>query len=135
VASSALQDAVAVVVPDLAAAARVVNYLAPEHLQLMVEDPWRLLPYIKHAGSIFLGPYSPAALADYAAGPNHVLPTGRTARFSSPLGVRDFLVASNVMYCTREAFRELSPTARELAQAEGLLAHGAALQAREEESR
>ena len=111
-------------VKDLAEAADVVNVIAPEHLELCVEDPDAILPNIRHAGAIFLGAYSSEALGDYCAGPNHVLPTGRTARFSSPLGVYDFQKRSSVIKISGEAALELGSVAEILAQAEGLEAHG-----------
>lgn len=110
-------------VQDLDEACEVVNRIAPEHLELAVRDPDALLPAIRHAGAIFLGPYSSEALGDYCAGPNHVLPTSRTARFSSPLGVYDFQKRSSVIRISKEAARELGAIAVELAQGEGLTAH------------
>jgi histidinol dehydrogenase len=110
-------------VRDLDEACEVVNRIAPEHLELVVKDPDALLPAIRHAGAIFLGPYSSEALGDYCAGPNHVLPTSRTARFSSPLGVYDFQKRSSVIRISKEAARELGAIAAELARGEGLTAH------------
>ena len=110
-------------VRDLGEACEVVNRIAPEHLELAVKDPDALLPAIRHAGAIFLGPYSSEALGDYCAGPNHVLPTSRTARFSSPLGVYDFQKRSSVIRISKEAARELGAIAAELARGEGLTAH------------
>jgi histidinol dehydrogenase len=104
-------------------ACRVVNRIAPEHLELSVRNPERLLPKIRHAGAIFLGAYSSEALGDYCAGPNHVLPTSRTARFSSPLGVYDFQKRSSVIRISREAARGLGAVAATLARGEGLTAH------------
>jgi histidinol dehydrogenase len=112
-----------IAVRDLGEACDVVNRIAPEHLELAVRDPDALLPSIRHAGAIFLGPYSSEALGDYCAGPNHVLPTSRTARFSSPLGVYDFQKRSSVIRISREAARELGAIAAELARGEGLTAH------------
>jgi histidinol dehydrogenase len=110
-------------VRDLDEACEVVNRIAPEHLELAVSDPDALLPAIRHAGAIFLGPYSSEALGDYCAGPNHVLPTSRSARFSSPLGVYDFQKRSSVIRISKEAARELGAIAVELARGEGLTAH------------
>lgn len=110
-------------VRDLDEACKVVNRIAPEHLELAVRDPDALLPRIRHAGAIFLGAYSSEALGDYCAGPNHVLPTSRTARFSSPLGVYDFQKRSSVIRVSKEAARELGAIAAELARGEGLTAH------------
>ena len=110
-------------VRDLSEACEIVNRIAPEHLELCVEDPEALLPAIRHAGAIFLGRYASEALGDYCAGPNHVLPTSRTARFSSPLGVYDFQKRSSVLRITREGAQKLGKTAVELARGEGLTAH------------
>ncbi len=110
-------------VRDLAEACELVNRIAPEHLELSVEDPEALLPSIRHAGAVFLGRYASEALGDYCAGPNHVLPTSRTARFSSPLGVYDFQKRSSVIRISREGAQKLGKTAVELARGEGLTAH------------
>ena len=112
-----------IAVRDLGEACEVVNRIAPEHLELAVTDPDALLPAIRHAGAIFLGPYSSEALGDYCAGPNHVLPTSRTARFSSPLGVYDFQKRSSVIRVSKKTARELGAIASELARGEGLTAH------------
>jgi histidinol dehydrogenase len=110
-------------VSDLDEACEIVNRIAPEHLELSVDDPDRLLPKIRHAGAIFLGRYASEALGDYCAGPNHVLPTSRTARFSSPLGVYDFQKRSSVIRISREGAQRLGKIASELAHGEGLTAH------------
>lgn len=110
-------------VRDLREACRLVNRIAPEHLELSVERPDALLPLIRHAGAIFLGRYSSEALGDYCAGPNHVLPTSRTARFSSPLGVYDFQKRSSLIRVSRKAAARLGKVAAELARGEGLTAH------------
>jgi histidinol dehydrogenase len=110
-------------VRDLNEACEIVNRIAPEHLELSVDDPDRLLPKIRHAGAIFLGRYASEALGDYCAGPNHVLPTSRTARFSSPLGVYDFQKRSSVIRISREGAQRLGKIASELAHGEGLPAH------------
>ena len=115
---------------DLAEACAVVNRIAPEHLELAVADPDALLPAIRHAGAIFLGHYASEALGDYCAGPNHVLPTGRTARFSSPLGVYDFEKRSSVLRLSRAAAQALGPVASTLARGEGLVAHARSAEAR-----
>jgi histidinol dehydrogenase len=107
-----------------------VNRIAPEHLELAVADPDALLPRIRHAGAIFLGHYASEALGDYCAGPNHVLPTGRTARFSSPLGVYDFEKRSSVLRLSRQAAQTLGPIASTLARGEGLVAHARSAEAR-----
>jgi histidinol dehydrogenase len=108
---------------DLAEAIQVANRVAPEHLELSVEEPESLLPAIRHAGAVFLGRYSAESLGDYCAGPNHVLPTSGTARFSSPLGVYDFQKRSSIIMCSREGIRELAPVAARLARGESLEAH------------
>ncbi len=110
-------------VRDLDEAANVANHVAPEHLELSVEDPQALLPKIRHAGAIFMGRYTAEALGDYCAGPNHVLPTSRTARFSSPLGVYDFQKRSSLIMASAEGAAVLSRTASVLARGEGLTAH------------
>ncbi|MFC3228923.1 histidinol dehydrogenase [Marinibaculum pumilum] len=112
-----------ITVPDLAAAVPLVNRLAPEHLELAVAEPQPLLDGIRNAGAIFVGRHTPEAVGDYVAGPNHVLPTGRTARFSSGLSVYDFLRRSAVIECDAAALSEIGPAAMTLAEAEGLPAH------------
>ena len=110
-------------VQDLDQASRVINRVAPEHLELMIRDPDSILHSIRHAGAIFLGPYSAEALGDYCAGPNHVLPTSGTARFSSPLGVYDFQKRTSLIRCSASRASELAATASALARAESLTAH------------
>ncbi len=112
-----------VIAKDLDEAAKVSNYVSPEHLELSVEDPVKLVESIKHAGAIFMGRYTAEALGDYCAGPNHVLPTSRTARFSSPLGVYDFQKRSSLIMCSPEGSDFLGRYASELAHGEGLTAH------------
>ena len=119
-------------VEDLDQACEVANYIAPEHLELMVKDPFSLLPKIKHAGAVFLGAYSTEPLGDYLLGPNHTLPTGRTARFFSPLGVYDFVKRSSFMYVSKEGFEKLADHAQHIAKAEGLIAHYEAVRIRRE---
>ncbi|WP_027329601.1 histidinol dehydrogenase [Marinimicrobium agarilyticum] len=101
----------------------VSNRVAPEHLELSVEDPDALLSQVEHAGAIFMGRHTPEALGDYCAGPNHVLPTSGTARFSSPLGVYDFQKRSSIIYCSPEGASKLARTASVLARGEALEAH------------
>ncbi len=108
---------------DMDEAINLTNQIAPEHLELAVNAPELLLPRIRHAGAIFMGRHTAEVLGDYCAGPNHVLPTSRTARFSSPLGVYDFQKKSSVIMCTGESVRELAGTASILARGEGLTAH------------
>jgi len=110
-------------VNDLKQAIEVVNTIAPEHLELAVSDPDSLLDDIRHAGAIFMGHYSAESLGDYCAGPNHVLPTARTARFSSPLGVYDFQKQSSLIKCNRSSVTSIAETASVLARGEGLTAH------------
>lgn len=122
--STSLNDRGALIhVKDIQQAMEVTNYIAPEHLELSVEDPHSLLPEIKHAGAIFMGRYTAEALGDYCAGPNHVLPTSRTARFSSPLGVYDFQKRSSLIMCSADGASELGKTASVFARGEGLTAH------------
>ncbi len=104
-------------------AASVANHIAPEHLELSVADPQPLAEKIRHAGAIFMGRYTAEALGDYCAGPNHVLPTSRTARFSSPLGVYDFQKRSSLIMASPEGAARLAATASQLARGEGLTAH------------
>ena len=111
----------------------VCNIIAPEHLELCVEDPFALLGRIKNAGSIFLGRNVPEALGDYFAGPNHTLPTSGTARFSSPLGVDDFVKRSSFIYYTREALGRVKDRIAGFAEAEGLHAHARSVTIRYEE--
>jgi histidinol dehydrogenase len=110
-------------VADLDEAAEVVNFVAPEHLELSVEDPEALAGQIRHAGAIFMGRYTAEAIGDYVAGPNHVLPTSRTARFSSPLGVYDFQKRSSLIMCSAQGANSLGGYASVLARGEGLTAH------------
>ncbi|MCP5419234.1 MAG: histidinol dehydrogenase [Gammaproteobacteria bacterium] len=123
IAASLTNRAAFVLVRDLAEAAQVSNFISPEHLELSVADPQALLPLFKHAGAIFLGRHTAEALGDYCAGPNHVLPTSRTARFSSPLGVYDFQKRSSLIQCSPQGAATLGHTASILARGEGLTAH------------
>jgi histidinol dehydrogenase len=119
-----------IVVTDWAEAVALTNRLAPEHLQIMVEGPRDLLRQIRHAGAAFLGRYCPEALGDYVAGPNHVLPTGRTARFASGLSVFDFLKRTTWVEADAAALAAIGPAAVTLARAEGLEAHALSVAAR-----
>ena len=110
-------------VADMAQAIEVANRIAPEHLELSVENPEEYLPLIRHAGAIFMGRYTAEALGDYCAGPNHVLPTSGTARYSSPLGVYDFQKRSSIIHCSAEGASELGKVASVLARGESLTAH------------
>jgi histidinol dehydrogenase len=119
-----------IVVRDLEEACAIANRIAPEHLELSVEDPHRWLPRLRHAGAIFIGRYASEALGDYCAGPNHVLPTAGTARFSSPLGVYDFQKRTSLIEVSRAGARKLGAIAVELAEGEGLRAHAMSAQYR-----
>lgn len=110
-------------VADMDEAIEVANYIAPEHLELSIDDPQEWAKKIRHAGAIFMGRYTAEALGDYCAGPNHVLPTSRTARFSSPLGVYDFQKRSSLIDCSAEGASVLGKVASTLAHGEGLTAH------------
>ena len=112
-----------IVCADLKKAIQAVNIIAPEHLEVCVADPFAVLNDIKNAGSIFLGRHVPEALGDYFAGPNHTLPTSGTARFSSPLGVDDFVKKSSFIYYTKEALDAVAPRIADFAEREGLHAH------------
>lgn len=122
------------IVDDLEKACNVANYIAPEHLEILTKSPFDLLNKIKHAGAIFLGEYSTEPLGDYILGPNHVLPTGRAARFSSPLGVYDFVKRSSVIYVSKEGFERVEKYATKIAEAEGLEAHKLGIEIRREKS-
>ena len=121
--TSMVNRAALIQVRDLDEAVQVANYVAPEHLELSVEDPQILAESVHHAGAIFMGRYTAEALGDYCAGPNHVLPTSRTARFSSPLGVYDFQKRSSLIQCSAKGAADLGKTASTLARGEGLTAH------------
>ena len=124
VARKSIDDNGRIIVTDsLEKAAEAANLIAPEHLELCVDDPFALLPRIKNAGSIFLGRNAPEALGDYFAGPNHTLPTSGTARFSSPLSVDDFVKKSSFLYYDREALTAVAPRIADFARREGLEAH------------
>ncbi len=119
-----------VITKDLAEALDIADFLAPEHLQLCVADAASLLPRVGRAGAIFLGPYSPVPLGDYAAGTNHILPVQRTARFSSPLGIDDFMTRTGVVMFNQTQMATLAPTVIGLAEAEHFDAHAQTLRVR-----
>ena len=119
-----------ILVPDMDEGVRVANAIAPEHLELLVKDPDAVLEDIKCAGAIFLGSFSPEALGDYMAGPNHVLPTGGTARFSSPLGVYDFIKRSSLIRYDEQALARRAEKIARFARMEGLEAHARAVELR-----
>ena len=117
-------------VPDLEAAAKISNRIAPEHLELCVSDPDNLMGKISHAGAIFLGHWTPEAVGDYVTGPNHVLPTARSARFSSGLSVVDFMKRTTLAKVSRDALLKIGPPAITLAESEGLECHGLSISER-----
>jgi histidinol dehydrogenase len=127
---TAINGGILVLVNDTTEAVELVNLFAPEHLSLMVSDASSLIPKIRNAGCIFVGENSPVVLGDYVAGPSHVLPTGGSARFGSPLGVTDFLKVTNVIALDEPIMRELGRVAVEIAKAEGLDAHARAIEKR-----
>ena len=120
-------------VADMAEACAIANYIAPEHLELSVSDPQTWLPQLKHAGAIFMGRFTSESLGDYCAGPNHVLPTSRTARFASPLGVYDFQKRSSLIQVSAQGAINLGKIASTLAHGEGLQAHARAAEMRLEQ--
>ena len=122
-----------IVTDDLDKAVEAANLIAPEHLELCVDDPFALLGKVKNAGSIFMGKNAPEALGDYFAGPNHTLPTSGTARFSSPLSVDDFVKKSSFLYYTRDALRNVKDRVADFAMQEGLQAHARSVTVRFEE--
>jgi histidinol dehydrogenase len=119
-----------IVVANLDDAAALVDRIAPEHLEIATDDPERMLKRVKHAGAIFLGRHTPEAMGDYIAGPNHVLPTARTARFSSGLSVLDFMKRTTLLSCAPSTIQAIGPDAIALAEAEGLEAHARSIAAR-----
>ena len=119
-----------IIVKDLEEAATLMNEIAPEHLELMVENPFELLPAIKHAGAIFMGSFTPEPIGDYLAGPNHTLPTGGTAKFYSPLNVENFLKKSSIIAMSAQGIDEIGEACALLAQTEGLEAHEKSIQLR-----
>lgn len=127
-ADAAELHAAAVVVPDIATAVRLAADFAPEHLELLVEDPEEHLPNVRAAGMVFAGPWSPVPMGDYVAGSNHTLPTGGAARFASPLGVHDFFRWTSVVRLTADTARQVAPVGIELSKIEGLVAHQRSLE-------
>jgi histidinol dehydrogenase len=120
------------IVDDLDTAVELANFIAPEHLEIITKEPFSLVNKVKHAGAIFIGDYATEPLGDYILGPNHVLPTGRSARFSSPLGVYDFIKRSSLIYVSKEGFDRVKDHVKSLATAEGLIAHRLSVEVREE---
>ncbi|MBF0349002.1 MAG: histidinol dehydrogenase [Magnetococcales bacterium] len=119
-----------IIARSLEEACQIASHMAPEHLELAVANPERYLDAIDNAGAIFLGRYTPEPIGDYIAGPNHVLPTSRTARFSSPLGVHEFIKRSSIIGCTPQSLAAIGPAAARLAAAEGLTAHKLSIDSR-----
>ncbi len=131
--SKSLADYGAVIlVPGINDAVELANRIAPEHLELCIKEPFAMLGDIKNAGAVFLGNYSSEPLGDYLAGPNHVLPTGGSARFFSPLGVKDFMKGTSVISYSREAFKSVKDDVVRFAQEEGLTAHANAIEIRKD---
>ncbi|MGI5898985.1 MAG: histidinol dehydrogenase [Christensenellales bacterium] len=124
-----------IIAESLEQAAEISNRIAPEHLELFMDDPFAFLPLIKHAGSIFMGRHTPEALGDYFAGPNHTLPTSGTARFSSPLSVDDFIKKSSYIYYDKKALENVGGDVAAFAESEGLKAHGRSVEIRLERNR
>jgi len=112
-----------IIVPEIADALPLIDRIAPEHLEIATEDARALAMQVRNAGAIFMGRFVPEALGDYLAGPNHVLPTARSARFSSGLGVLDFMKRTSMIECSSEGLNAIGPAAVTLARAEGLDAH------------
>ena len=125
----------AFLVDDLNEAIALANEIAPEHVELEVENPFEWVGAIRNAGAIMIGPYTPESVGDYIAGPNHILPTGGSARYASPLSVDDFLKKTSVISYTRKALKKITPSVVKLAQIEGLDGHAAAMEARFEDDR
>ena len=123
VAAASWRDHGAIIIAPLDDAPRLVNLIAPEHVEFAVDSPERLADQVRHAGAIFLGRHAPEAIGDYVAGSNHVLPTSRAARFSSGLSLLDFLKRTSLVRCDAAAFERLAPATIALADAEGLPAH------------
>ncbi len=131
IARKSIEERAAVILTEnLSQAMELANRLAPEHLELAVSDPWAWLGSVKNAGAVFLGQYTPEPIGDYIAGPNHVLPTNSTARFSSPLGVYDFMKRTSVICYNREALANQGELAVGMAKLEGLEAHAKAIDKR-----
>jgi len=133
--SSLSRQGAIIIAPGLAKAVQLANAIAPEHLELSVDEPFALLPRIEHAGSVFLGAYTPEPLGDYWAGPNHVLPTGGLARCFGPLSVDDFLKRSSYICYSRQALAAAAPAVIAFAEHEGLTAHANSIRARVGEDR
>src|SRR5262249_38707751 len=129
-AQSLATNGIIAVLQTVETAIELANLYAPEHLCLLLKDPWSALPLVKHAGGVFVGEDSPEALGDYTAGPSHVMPTGGTARFSSPLHVQEFTKVISVAAANKRALNELGSATIALAEAEGLTGHAKAIERR-----
>jgi histidinol dehydrogenase len=125
-------NGIVAVVPTIESAVELANAYAPEHLCLLLRDPWQAVPLVRHAGGIFVGEQTPEALGDYTIGPSHVMPTGGTARFSSPIHVQEFTKVISVAAVNKQAFTRLAPATIALAKAEGLTGHARAIERRQE---
>jgi len=134
-AESLASNGAVVVVPDLETAFELANAYGPEHLCLLLQEPWTYLDRVRHAGGVFVGESSPEVIGDYTAGPSHVMPTGQTARFSSPINVDTFVKVISVVAVNPRGLETLGPPAATLARAEGLTAHAAAIEQRLERRR
>lgn len=131
IARKSIEERAAIIVTEsMEEAVRLMNEIAPEHLEVATDNPFALLPSIKHAGAIFLGHYTPEAIGDYVAGPNHTLPTGGTAKFYSPLGVENFMKKSSIISFSRQAINEIGEACALIAHTEGLGAHEASVRCR-----
>ena len=131
IARKSIEERAAIIVTEtMEEAVKLMNEIAPEHLEVATDNPFALLPSIKHAGAIFLGHYTPEAIGDYVAGPNHTLPTGGTARFYSPLGVENFMKKSSIISFSRQAINEIGEACALIANTEGLGAHEASVRCR-----
>lgn len=136
IAATSIRKYGAIIIADgISQAVDIANRIAPEHLEVMTVRPESLLPKIRNAGAVFLGPWAPEPLGDYAAGPNHTLPTSGTARFSSPLGVYDFIKRTSLIRATKQGFLKLAATVETIADVEGLEAHGNAVRVRRQKGR
>lgn len=131
IARKSIEERAAIIVTEsMEEAVRLMNEIAPEHLEVATDNPFGLLPSIKHAGAIFLGHFTPEAIGDYVAGPNHTLPTGGTAKFYSPLGVENFMKKSSIIAFSRQAINEIGEACALIANTEGLGAHEASVRCR-----
>jgi histidinol dehydrogenase len=130
IASALKEYSAIIVVKNLEDGIELANRIAPEHLEVMTENPFEILPWIRNAGAVFLGEHSPVPIGDYIAGPNHILPTGGAAKFSSPLGVDDFLKRTNFIAYTEAGLKEVGAKVERLAEIEGFEAHAGSIRIR-----